>query len=125
MASNPAAKATAAAERLIAGLENPAALGGITAKALLDAAQAAAQRRPTPQAPMVAAAFTADDQAIRGPSSGKLADIAPGAEYGSNRYGQFHAAYSSRGHWLFPTIDNPPAGVEDAQAEYLDRLTHG
>jgi hypothetical protein len=122
--ANPADKAVAATDRLYRALDHPDELAGITARALLDAAQRAAGSRPTPQAPMVAAAFRVDNEAIRGPQSGTLAELTMGAEFGSTTYRQFGARHG-RGSWLFPTIAEPPAEVERAQADYLDKVTHG
>lgn len=104
-------------------LEKPDELGAITARALLDAAQSAAGRRPTPQAPMVAAGFRVDNDAIRGPS-GTLGEITMGAEFGSTTYAQFGSRHGG-GSWLFPTIANPPSTVQDDQERWLDDVLNG
>lgn len=121
--ADPAAKARAATDRLYKALDQPNQLEAVTARALLDAAQSSANRRPTPQAAMVAAGFTVSGQAIRGPS-GTLAEITMGAEFGSTIFRQFGGRHGA-GSWLFPTLTAPPATVEREQSDYLDDVTNG
>ena len=116
-------KAEAAADQLYRALDSPAALEQLTAEQLLKAAQAAAQRRPHPQSQKVAVGFSTANGVIRGPS-GSLGEITMGAEMGSTIYAQFHGR-SARGSWLFPTLDNPPSSLEQAQSAWLDKVTHG
>jgi len=101
-------------------LENAQELAGLTARALLDAAQQAAQRRPTPQAPMAAAGFSVDNEAIRGPT-GQLAEVVMGSEFGSLAFRQFGSRHSG-GSWLFPTIETPPATVTREQEDWIDEV---
>jgi hypothetical protein len=116
-------KAEAAAQRLYTALDRRDELAAVSASALLDEAQSAAGRRPTPQARMVAIGFSVVNQAIRGPS-GQLGEITMGAEFGSLSYAQFGARHSS-GSWLFPTLVRPPAAVQQKQSAWLDKVTHG
>ena len=69
---------------------------------------------------MVAAGVSAQADAIRGPS-GVLGELLAGSDAGSTIYGQFHGRRSG-GSWLFPTLNDPPASVTDAQDEWLEDL---
>ena len=119
-ASDPAAKAIAAAERLYKSLNKPVELGHITAAALLDAAQSAAKSRPTPQAPMVAAGFSVADNVITGPRDATLVALVFGSEYGSTRWRQFHGRHP-QGSWLFRNLNNPPESVAREQEAWLEK----
>ena len=118
MPTDPAAKAREAADQLYKALDHPDELAALTASALLDAAQAAARTRPTPQAPMVAVGFSVSGDTIKGPS-GTLGELTMGAEFGSLGFAQFGPRHGS-GSWLFPTLANPPASVEQQQEDWLD-----
>ena len=117
---DPTAKARSKLDDIYRGLERPDDLAETTARALLDAAQARASGRPTPQAALVASGFSVSGPTIRGPS-GTLAEITMGAEFGSSIYRQFHTRYSG-GSWLFPTLYDPPGSVEDSQTDWLEDL---
>lgn len=123
MATKDAKAAAAAVDEMADQLERPDELAAVTARALLDAAQAKARTRPTPQAPMVAAGFRVDNTTIHGPS-GTLGEITMGAEMGSTIYGQFGGRHS-RGTWLFPTLANPPGSVSGEQEDWLDDVLNG
>ena len=123
MATKDAKAAAADIGGMVDQLEKPEELGAITARAILDAAQLAARRRPTPQAPMVAAGFRVDNTAIRGPS-GTLGEITMGAEFGSTEFRQFGGRHGG-GSWLFPAVANPPPAVTTDQEDWLDGILNG
>lgn len=79
-----------------------------------------------PQAHLVAGAVSYDQGRISLASAaqagnGTAGELLGGAEYGSDVYRQF-GPHSSRGHWLWPTLLEPPPDVTDLADHALDDL---
>lgn len=79
-----------------------------------------------PQAPLVAGAVQYSQGSISLASStpaghGTAGELLGGAEYGSSLFRQF-GPHSSRGHWLWPTLMQPPAEAIDQADRALDDL---
>jgi len=100
------------------------------ARAILDKARSNAQRRPTPQARMVASGMVARrgvvigfaSRRVFGSGSGvpvKLGVLAYGAEFGSDRYRQFGPRRAS-GYWLHPAAEQPNNDIDKAEDDYVD-----
>ena len=102
------------------------------ARAVLRKAQANAQRRPTPQARMVASAMIVRRGVVIG-SAGKrimgsgsnrpvkLGHLAYGAEFGSNTHRQFGSDRNTSGYFLHPAAERPNADIDKAEYSYLDK----
>ena len=92
--------------RIADDLERPTALEEAYARAVLDQALQNAAGRPTPQAPMAAAALGVQGNSIRSLAGGAPAEVATGSEFGSSIYRQF-GPRDQRGYWLYPAAEDP------------------
>lgn len=106
---------------LVESLESSEGLSEAYARALLVQAQRAASLRPTPQAPMAAAALGVQSGTILPLTGGDPAAVGPGSEFGSDIYLQFQRPHSSRGYWLLPSAENPDAATIAAGEEWIDQ----
>lgn len=75
--------------------------------------------RPTPQAPMAAAAMGVRGSTITVLSGGVPLEVSAGSEWGSNIYRQFGPRNES-GWWLFPAAESSQA--QQAGDAYLEQM---
>lgn len=108
-----------AIDRLIGSLQRPDGLLGAYAEGVLREAQNRASSRPTPQAPMAAAAMGIEGSSIAVLSGGTPAAVSGGSEWGSDRYRQF-GPRNNGGYWLMPVTESEPA--LSAGDSYLDQM---
>lgn len=102
-------------------LEGSERLTEAYARAVLGQAQRNAGLRPTPQAPMAAAAMGVQGSRILSLTGGAPSEVAAGSEFGSDIYLQFHRPHNSRGYWLLPAGENPDSATIAAGEEALDQ----
>ena len=102
-------------------LEASEAVSEAMARAILEQAQRNAGLRPTPQAPMAAAAMGVQGSTILSLTGGDSAEVAAGSEFGSDIYLQFHRPHSSRGYWLLPAAESPDSATIAAGEEAVDQ----
>jgi len=101
-------------------LEHPDELEDRYARAILEQAKRNAGMRPTPQAPMAAAALVVESGTILAPAGGDSAEVGQGSEFGSSIYRQFGGRRNERGFWLLPAADNPDAATIATGDEWLN-----
>ena len=114
--------------RLVRDLADPERVADAYGSQLAADSRAAGQRQGVPrQAHLVAPAIVYQDGRIRaayGAQAGRgtVSELLGGAEYGSDLYSQF-GPHSSRGHWLWPTIQDPtPEAALQAGDRELEQL---
>lgn len=108
-----------AIRRLSEALDPPEGLSEAYARAVLDQAVQTASSRPTPQAPMAAAAMGIQGDTISVLSEGAPAEVSGGSEWGSNIYTQF-GPRNERGWWLMPASESREAS--EAGDRYLEQM---
>jgi hypothetical protein len=89
------------------------------AEAVLKEAVSRAQGRPTPQAPMAAAAMGVQGEHITVLTGGAPEAVSAGSEWGSDIYPQF-GPRNDGGYWLMPSTESQSA--KEAGDAYLEEL---